>query len=91
MTDQLPAMIDRDGVQPMEPEELEFYDDSNWASPEIQSGYEAALGRFMLAFNQVDNLLTKVIKAVLIQAGRADLIQPCTGRDFWLKLLTVDS
>jgi hypothetical protein len=76
----------------MEPSEDEFYDDDvPWASPEIQTAYEAALGRFMLAFNQLDHLLTEVIKAVLGQAGRVDLIKPCTGRgDFWLKLLTAD-
>ena len=29
-------------------------DGTPWASPEITANYEAALGRFILAFNQVD-------------------------------------
>jgi hypothetical protein len=29
-----------------------------FASPEIREAYEAALGRFMLAFNEMDNLIT---------------------------------
>lgn len=74
----------------MEPEELEFDDDFPWASPEIQTNYEAALGGFMLAFNYLDNLLTEVIKLVLDQQARADLVAECTRRDFWLKLLTLD-
>ncbi len=68
----------------MEPDATEFDDDGvPWASPEIQTAYEAALGRFMLAFNRLDNLLTVVVSLVLQENGRADLIGACTGRDFW--------
>jgi hypothetical protein len=65
-------------------------DDIPWASPEIQESYEAALGRFILAFNRVDNLLTEIIEIVLKRLGRGDLIKDCTRRDFSLKLLTLD-
>ncbi len=44
----------------------------------------------MLAFNRLDNLLTVVVSLVLQENGRADLIGACTGRDFWLKILTLD-
>jgi hypothetical protein len=71
-------------------ERLDDDDDLPWASPEIQKRYEAALGRFMLAFNRVDNLLSEVVEAVLRRAGRMDLIKPCIGKDFWLRLLTLD-
>jgi hypothetical protein len=65
-------------------------DDTPWASPEIRAGYEAALGRFILAFNQVDNELTDVIGTVLRRLKRDDLIDACTRRDFNQKLLILD-
>jgi hypothetical protein len=33
--------------------------------PEIRSNYEAALGRFILSFNELDNLLTEIIETIL--------------------------
>jgi superfamily I DNA and/or RNA helicase len=42
--------------------EMDDDDEPPWASPEIRQFYEAALGRFILEFNQVDNLLGDVIK-----------------------------
>lgn len=60
------------------------------ASPEIRLSYEAALGRFILAFNQVDNLLTEIIETVLLRLGREDLVKVCTGRDFSNKLFILD-
>ena len=45
-------------------------DDTPWASPEIRANYEAALGRFILAFNQVDNELTDVIETILRRLKR---------------------
>jgi hypothetical protein len=61
-----------------------------WASPEIQRDYEAALGRFIVAFNAVDNLLARVIETVLIKVGRMDLVKPCTEAGYSQKLLTLD-
>jgi hypothetical protein len=61
-----------------------------WASPEIREAYVAALGRFMLAFNEVDNLLTEVIETVLTRLNRKDLINESTRRDFAFKLLVLD-
>jgi len=36
-------------------------DDITWADPAIRTDYEAALGRFILAFNEVDYRLSQVI------------------------------
>ena len=61
-----------------------------WASPEIQKDYEAALGRFLLAFNRLDNLLTKMIGIILRKLNRADLVESCTKASFAQKTLTLD-
>jgi hypothetical protein len=39
-------------------------DDIPWADPAIRTDYEAALGRFTLAFNEVDYRLSQVITSV---------------------------
>lgn len=71
--------------------ELDFDEDGvPWASPEIQKDYESALGGFIVAFNAVDNLLTRVIETVLIKVGRSDLVKLCTGVSYAQKLLTLD-
>ena len=69
-----------------------LYDDDDipWASPEIRANYEAALGRFILAFNQLDNLLTEIIEIVLRRLKRDDLVKSCIQRDFSNKVLIFD-
>jgi hypothetical protein len=62
--------------------------DPPFASPEIQKSYEAALGRFIVAFNQMDNLLTRVVEMVLKKLGRGDLID--ARWNFSQKLLVPD-
>src|ERR1700731_3246157 len=75
----------------MESYEPDFDEDGvPWASPEIQRDYEAALGRFMLAFNRLDNLLTELIKTVLTKAGTADLIRQFEVMPFGQRLRTAD-
>jgi hypothetical protein len=71
-------------------EEPDDDDDIPWASPEIQANYEAALGRFILAFNRLDNLLTEIIETVLERLNCKDLIKECTRREFSHKLLVFD-
>jgi len=71
------------------PESSEDEDDVSWP-PEIRMAYEAALGRFILEFNRVDNLLDKVIETVMTQLGREDLIKQCTRCDFWVKVLVFE-
>jgi hypothetical protein len=65
-------------------------DDVPWASPEIRQQYEAALGRFILAFNELDNLLTEIIETTLERLDRRDLVKACIQQNFALKLLTLD-
>jgi hypothetical protein len=65
-------------------------EDPPFASPEIRLNYEAALGRFVLEFNQVDNLLGTLIELVLSHLGRSDLAEKTARWDFWLKVLVLD-
>jgi hypothetical protein len=71
-------------------EEARDDDDVPWASPEIRQQYEAALGRFILAFSELDNLLTEIIETTLERLDRADLVKACIRQNFALKLLTLD-
>lgn len=70
-----------------------FDDDVPWADASIRRDYEAALGAFILAFNQLDNLLGKILRITLTNLGRADLIgsnvnnAPFTRRVFLLDIL----
>lgn len=66
-------------------------DDLPWASPDVQMNYEAALGRFILGYNSIDNLLTELIETVLKKLRRDEkLIKQCQGQGFWHKLLIFD-
>ena len=74
-------------------EEYDDFDDEDdipFASPEIQANYEAALGRFILEFNRVDNLLTQIIATILGRLKRPELVADCTSREFSRKLLVFD-
>jgi hypothetical protein len=44
-----------------------------WADPAIRTEYEAALGRFILAFNEADYMLSQVILAELSARGNLEL------------------
>jgi hypothetical protein len=68
----------------------EDYEDIPFASPEIRQAYEAALGRFMLAFNEIDNRVTKLIDTVLTRLARTDLIELCINQTFFQKLIILD-
>ena len=59
-------------------------------SPETRASYEVALGRFILAFNDVDDLVTKLIRLVLWKLGRDDLFGRCVEKDFAHKLFVLD-
>jgi hypothetical protein len=51
-----------------------FDDDVPFADAAIRLNYEAALGAFILAFNQLDNLLGKLLRITLTSLDRTDLI-----------------
>jgi hypothetical protein len=48
-------------------------DGISWADPTIRTDYEAALWRFILAFNEADYRLSQVIKAELSERGDPNL------------------
>ncbi len=73
-----------------EAEEL-FDDDVPLAGAEIRVAYEAALGRYILLFNQMDNLLGKVLRTVLKRIGREDLISDFVDKaDFSQRVRALD-
>src|SRR5580698_3019794 len=51
----------------------DWYDDIPSADPAIRKEYEAALGRFILAYNEVDYRLSRVIALELSNLGFSDL------------------
>ena len=57
-----------------------FDDDTPWADASIRKEYEAALGSCILAFNQIDNILGKIIKGILAQIDRKDLFSECVNK-----------
>ncbi|ABD89454.1 hypothetical protein [Rhodopseudomonas palustris] len=61
-------------------------DDVPWGSPEIRQQYEAALGRFILAFNELDNLLTEIIEITLERLDRANLVKAGIRQNFALNI-----
>jgi hypothetical protein len=75
-----------------EPNEIDWdFDDSPSADPQIQADYEAALGRFLVAFNRVDNEVSQLIATVLYLSERPDLVNDLTNKaDFSRKLQTLD-
>jgi hypothetical protein len=57
------------------------YGDIPWADPQIKKDYEAALGRLILAHNNVDIHLTRLIRCVLKQLGDPEpLAKMAVGR-----------
>jgi hypothetical protein len=73
-------------------DEDDFFDDNiPWADAAIRQGYDAALGRCMLGFNQLDNLLGKILKTILVRLDREDLVDDCVHRaDFAQRVRILD-
>jgi hypothetical protein len=65
-------------------------DDVPWADPEIRVSYEAALGRFVLAFNEVDYRLTQLIGWELSTRGREDLTATASRGTFAQRISTAE-
>jgi hypothetical protein len=61
-------------------------EDITWADPAIRTAYEAALGRFILAFNEADYRLSQVIAAELAKCGHAGLAETATKGTFAQRL-----
>lgn len=74
-----------------DPDDPMWDDDTPSADPQIQIDYEAALGRFLVAFNKVDNELEGLINTLLTCLSREDLVEECTIKvDYSRKLLILD-
>ena len=68
-----------------------FDEDISWADATVRRDYEAALGRCILHFNQLDNLLGDILKTVLLRLGRSDMVEECVYRaDFSLRVRALD-
>jgi hypothetical protein len=73
---------------------MEIFDDdvddidegTTWADPAIRREYEAALGRFILAFNEADYRLIQVIAAELAKRGHPELAETATEGTFAQRL-----
>jgi hypothetical protein len=67
-------------------DDTSWYDDIPSADPAIRTDYEAALGRFILAFNEADYRLSKVITAELSERGHPDLAATASKGTFAQRL-----
>jgi hypothetical protein len=65
-------------------------DEAPWADPAIRIAYEAALGRFILAFNEVDYRLTQLIGWELSTRGREDLTATASRGTFAQRISTAE-
>jgi hypothetical protein len=67
-------------------DDTSWHDDIPSADPAIRTEYEAALGRFILAFNEADYRLSQVIAAELSERGRPDLAATASKGTFAQRL-----
>jgi len=51
-------------------------DDEPWADPAIRNGFEAALGAFILAFNEVDYWIALILRREMIRRNVEALYNP---------------
>lgn len=76
--------------KPTDADEL-FDDNVPSADANIRRDYEAALGGCMLAFNQLDNLLSKILRTILVRVGRQDMVNECVNKaDFSQRTRVLD-
>jgi hypothetical protein len=68
----------------------EDVDDVPFADPAIRTDYEAALGQFILAFNEVDYRVSQVIRSELSDRGRTDLAETASKGFFLERLATLE-
>jgi len=68
-----------------------FDEDIPWADATVRRDYEAALGRCIRHFNQLDNLLGDILKTVLQRLGRSDMVEEYVYRaDFSQRVRVLD-
>ena len=61
-----------------------------WADPEIQKGYQAALGEFIVTFNRLDAALTKIVRLALGDAGKLGLFPQIRAQGYGAKLQALE-
>ena len=66
-----------------------FDDDVPWADPNIRKDYEAALGRFILLFNELDYYVGSFVRAELDRRGQSQLYDKGASFSQRLSLLGV--
>lgn len=64
----------------------EDWENEPWADPAIAAEYKAALGDFVVAFNQLDSLISKLICNALDVLKRPDLQKRYLSRSFAAKV-----
>lgn len=67
-------------------DDTSWYDDLPSADPAIRTDYEAALGRFILAYNEADYRLSQVIAASLSKRGHTELAATAAKGSFLERL-----
>lgn len=70
----------------------QWYDDETepWADPDIQKGYQAALGGFIVEFNRLDAELTKILRLTLGHVGKLGLFSRYRQSSYGAKLLALE-
>ena len=58
------------------------WDDIPTADPQIQKDYEAALGAFLVAFTQIENIVSNIIVLAQEKAERKDIVKCPRGDSF---------
>jgi hypothetical protein len=61
-------------------------EDVPWADPQIRFNYEASLGRFILAFNELDYFVSGLVSREYIDRKITDLCADIWGKSFYLRL-----
>ena len=65
-------------------------DDVRWTDPAIKLEYKAALGDFVVQFNRLDNLVSRLISNVFEMLKRPDLAEKYHWRPFASKVDTLE-
>jgi GNAT superfamily N-acetyltransferase len=69
----------------------DWYDETQpWADPEIQRGYQAALGEFIVTFNRLDAGITNLLRFALADIGKLELLPQLRGRGYGAKLQALE-
>ena len=74
----------------MKEEPSDWVDDIPSADPQIQKNYEAALGKFLVAFNEVEATVGDIIFLALKKAERSEIFKLIPNERYASKILALD-